>query len=56
MREQTRILNSLVDYWHPDVEEFMIEGKALTPMTEGIYFLTGPSRRVEPVNLCKISS
>ena len=26
MRAQPRILNSLVDYWHPDVEAFMLEG------------------------------
>jgi hypothetical protein len=29
----------------------MLEGQSLTPMTEDIYFLTGLSRRREPVNL-----
>jgi hypothetical protein len=24
MREQLRLLNSLVEYWHPDVEAFML--------------------------------
>jgi hypothetical protein len=51
MRAQPRLLNVLVDYWHPNAEAFMIEGKSLTPTTEDIYFLTGLSRRGEPVNL-----
>jgi hypothetical protein len=51
MRAQPRLLNTLVDYWHPDAEAFMIEGQSLTPTTEDIYFLTGLSRRGEPVNL-----
>ena len=50
MRAQPRLLNSLVDYWHPDAEAFMIEGQSLVPTTEDIYFLTGLSRRGEPVN------
>jgi hypothetical protein len=50
MRAQLRLLNSLVDYWHPDVEAFMLEGQSLVPTTEDIYFLTGLSRRGEPVN------
>jgi hypothetical protein len=51
MRAQPRLLNALVDYWHPDAESFMIEGQSLVPTTEDIYFLTGLSRRGEPVNL-----
>jgi hypothetical protein len=51
MRAQPRLLNALVDYWHPDAEAFMIEGQSLVPTTEDIYFLTGLSRRGEPVNL-----
>jgi hypothetical protein len=51
MRAQPRLLNALVDYWHPDAEAFMIEGQSLTPTTEDIYFLTGLSRRGDPVNL-----
>jgi hypothetical protein len=46
---QPRILNALVDYWHPDAEAFMLEGKSLVPTTEDIYFLTSLSRRGEPV-------
>lgn len=51
MCAQPRLLNALIDYWHPDADAFMIEGQSLTPTTEDIYFLTGLSRRGEPVNL-----
>jgi hypothetical protein len=51
MRAQPRLLNALVDYWHPDAEAFMLEGHSLTPMNEDIYFLTSLSRRGELVNL-----
>jgi hypothetical protein len=27
MMEQPRLLNALVEYWHPDTEEFMLEGQ-----------------------------
>jgi hypothetical protein len=50
MRVQPRLLNALVDYWHPDAEVFMLEGQSLVPTTEDIYFLTSLSRRGEPVN------
>jgi hypothetical protein len=50
MHAQPRLLNALVDYWHPDVEAFMLEGKSLVPTIEDIYFLTDLSRRGEPVN------
>jgi hypothetical protein len=50
MRERPRILNALVDYWHPDAEDFMLEGQSLVPTTKDIYFLTCLSRRGEPVN------
>jgi hypothetical protein len=50
MHVQPRLLNALIDYWHPDAEAFMLEGKSLVPTTEDIYFLTGLSRRGEPVN------
>jgi hypothetical protein len=50
MRAQPRLLNALVDYWHPNAEAFMLEGQSLVPTTEDIYFLTGLSRRGEPVN------
>jgi hypothetical protein len=51
MRAQPRMINSLVKYWHPDAEAFILEGQSLTPTTEDIYFLTDLSRRGEPVNL-----
>jgi hypothetical protein len=47
---QARLLNALVDYWPPDAEAFMLEGQSLVPTIEDIYFLTGLSRRGEPVN------
>jgi hypothetical protein len=50
MQAQQRLLNALVDYWNPDAEAFMLEGQSLVPTTEDIYFLTGLSRRGEPVN------
>jgi hypothetical protein len=51
MHAQPRLLNTLVEYWHPDAEAFMIEGQSLTPTTEDIYFLMGLSRRGETVDL-----
>jgi hypothetical protein len=51
MWAKPRLMNALIDYWHPDVEAFMLEGQLLTPMTEDIYFLTGLSRRREPIKL-----
>jgi hypothetical protein len=51
MRAQPRLLNALVDYWHPDPEALILVGQSLTPTIEDIYFLTGLSRRGEPVNL-----
>jgi hypothetical protein len=51
MRAQSRLFNALVEYWHPDAKDFMLEGQSLTPMIEDIYFLTGLSRRGELVNL-----
>jgi hypothetical protein len=50
MHVQPRLLNALVDYWHPDAEAFMLEGQSLVPTTKDIYFLTGLSRRGELVN------
>jgi hypothetical protein len=50
MHAQPRLLNTLIDYWHPDAEDFMLEGQSMVPTTEDIYFLTSLSRRGEPVN------
>jgi hypothetical protein len=44
MRAQPRLMNALVDYWHPDAEEFMLEGQSLTPMTEGNLFFDWSSQ------------
>jgi hypothetical protein len=51
MRAQPRLLNALIEYWHLDAEVFMLGCQSLTPTIEDIYFLTGLSRRGEPVNL-----
>jgi hypothetical protein len=50
MHAQPRLLNALIDFWHPDAEAFMLEGQSLVPTIENIYFLTSLSRRGEPVN------
>ena len=50
MRVQPRLLNALIDYWHPDAEAFMLEGQSLVPTSEDIYCLTGLSRRGKPIN------
>ena len=50
MRVKMRLLNALIDYWHPDPEAFMLEGQSLVPTIEDIYFLTGLSRIGEPIN------
>jgi hypothetical protein len=55
MRTQPILLNSLVEYWNLDAEEFMLEGHSLTPMIEDIYFLTGLLRRGEPFNMSTFS-
>jgi hypothetical protein len=51
MRAQPRLLNALVDYWHPDAEAFYDRGAILGAHHRGHLFLTGLSRRGEPVNL-----
>jgi hypothetical protein len=50
MRAQKRLLNLLIDYWHPDAESFMLGGKSLTITIEDIYFITGLSHRGEVPN------
>jgi hypothetical protein len=51
MRAKPRMLNALIDYWHPDAEELMLEGHSLTPTTKEIYFLTILLRKGDPFNL-----
>jgi hypothetical protein len=51
MRAQLRLINSLVEYWHPDAKAFMLEVQSRTSTIEDIYSLTGLSRRGELVNL-----
>jgi hypothetical protein len=36
MQAQPRLLNALVDYWNPEEEAFMLEGKSLVPTTKDI--------------------
>jgi hypothetical protein len=50
MRAQKRLLNLLIDYWHPDAESFMLGGKSLMIIVEDIYFITGLSHRGEVPN------
>jgi hypothetical protein len=50
MRSQKRLLNLLIDYWHPDAEAFMLGGKSLMIIVEDIYFITGLSHRGEVPN------
>jgi len=50
MRAQKRLSNLLIDYWHLDVESFMLGGKSLTIIVEDIYFITGFSCRGEVPN------
>jgi len=45
-----RFLNLLIDYWHPDAEAFILDGKALTITVEDIYFITDLSRRGKVAN------
>jgi len=51
MSSQPRILNHLIEYWHPDTKDFMLEGQSLTPTTKDVYFLTSLSKMGELVNL-----
>ena len=36
MWAQPRLLNALVDYWHPDTKAFMLEGQSLVHTTKDI--------------------
>lgn len=51
MRAQRRILNFLIDYWHPNAKAFMLDGQPLTITVEDIYFITSLLWRGEVVNL-----
>jgi hypothetical protein len=51
MRTQPILRNHLIEYWHPNAEDFVLEVQSLTPTREDIYFLTDFSRRGKPVNL-----
>jgi len=44
------LLNLLIDYWNPDVEDFMLARHSLTIMVEDIYFIISLSRRGEVTN------
>jgi hypothetical protein len=51
IRAQRRLLETLIDYWEPEADAFMIRGKSLRIETKDIYFLTGMPRRGDVVNL-----
>jgi hypothetical protein len=51
IQAQKILLNLLIDYWHRDVEAFMLSGKSLTIIIEYIYFIIGLYRRGEVSNL-----
>jgi hypothetical protein len=36
MHAQPRLLNALIDYWHPNAGAFMLEGQSLVLTTEDI--------------------
>ena len=50
MKENTRLLEMLINYWDVDEEAFMIDQMPLRMEVEDIYFITGLSRRGEVVH------
>jgi hypothetical protein len=51
MRAQGRLLETLVGYWDPNSERFILDGQPLRIEVEDIYFLNGLSHRGEVVDL-----
>jgi hypothetical protein len=51
MRAQLRLLEMLVEYWDPDSESFILDGKLLRIEVEDIYFLTRLLHRGEVMDL-----
>jgi hypothetical protein len=50
IRVQRILLNLLIDYLHPEVEEFMLTEQSLTITVEDIYFVTSFLGRGEVPN------
>jgi hypothetical protein len=40
MRAQLRLLQTLINYWDPETEEFNLDGKPFRIEVEDIYFIT----------------
>ena len=51
MKSNVRLLEMLVNYWEPDQDCFIIDQMPLRIEVEDIYFITGLSRRGDPVDL-----
>ena len=51
MKSNDRLLKMLVNYWEPEEDRFIIDQMPIRIKVEDIYFITGLSRRGEPVDL-----
>jgi hypothetical protein len=51
IRAHRRLLETLIDYWEPEANAFMIRGKSIKIETKYIYFLTGLPCQGDVVNL-----
>ena len=51
MKSNVRLLQMLVDHWEPEEDYFIIDQMPLCIEVEDIYFITGLSRRGDPVDL-----
>ena len=51
MKSNVRLLEILVNYWEPEEDCFIIDQMPIRIEVEDIYFITGLSRRGEPVDL-----
>ena len=51
MKSNVRLLEMLVNYWVPEEDCFIIDQMPIRIEVEDIYFITGLSRRGEPVDL-----
>ena len=51
MRQQMELLEFLVHSWDPTIQEFHFGDKMVPILVKDIYFLTGLSRRGQPISL-----
>ena len=51
MKSNVRLLKMLVNYWEPEEDCFIIDQMPIRIEVEDIYFITGLSRRGEPIDL-----